>query len=744
MLQTGNSAALTWARAEARRRWRSLAVLGILVGVTAGLALAVLVGSRQNDHALQRLREATNAHDITVFASQTENVEPDWERLRTMPEVDDLAVWLLLIGEVDGEQSVLFGAGDDRWLDEVNRPLVTEGRMYDPAAPDEVVVSESATDEYPIGATIHFTALGSDVLTGGDGSGGPDVTFRVVGAVRTIGQFLFTEQAFVSPGFMAAHAGEFLRVENADLQLRDPAADVAAVQAAVNEVVSEGTPLFDLNVAARRSETTLGVESIALVILAAVIAIAGGLLVAQAAGRSAASIEEDATTLRALGMTDADLRRAILLAHVVTLAATAVTLLAVAIGMSGLFPVGLGRDIHPDVGLHVAWAWILPAVALTMLLTVGGIELAVFRVLRRQSAAPRRSLRPIAALRRLASVPVALGITMAFEPGRGARRMPVRPALIAAVVGVAGVIGTLSINAGIEDALAHPELGGQVSDIVVSSASFDPTLHLDPAWVARIEAAAPGIETAEFGRFASSVGGIGTLVLAIRPTGDDTIPSTGLTLTSGRRPAGPGEVALGPKTARDIGASVGDDVTLDALGTRARVVGIALFPPEVHGGFDDGAWLSPADYDAIDAALEVDPETWLGVEAPEGHEDEALDAITAVLADGSGLAQRAETPIEVANLRNVRTLPVLLAGFLTLLAVASLSHVLATAVRRRARDFAVLRALGLERGPTRAILNAQGTAIATFGLLAGIPIGVLLGREGWPTACRSTTCRRRA
>ena len=143
MVRGRNSAAMTWARAEVRRRWRALAVLGVLVGVTAGLAVAALVGSLQNDNALERLRDATNAHDITVFASQTDNVQPEWDQLRARPEVEDLAIWLLLIGEVDGEQSVLFAPGDDRWLDEVNRPLVTAGRMYDPSAPDEIVVADS-------------------------------------------------------------------------------------------------------------------------------------------------------------------------------------------------------------------------------------------------------------------------------------------------------------------------------------------------------------------------------------------------------------------------------------------------------------------------------------------------------------------------------------------------------------------------------------------------------------------------
>ena len=91
----------------------------------------------------------------------------------------------------------------------------------------------------------------------------------------------------------------------------------------------------------------------------------------------------------------------------------------------------------------------------------------------------------------------------------------------------------------------------------------------------------------------------------------------------------------------------------------------------------------------------------------------------------------AEVPVELANLRNVRTLPVLLAGFLALLAVGALSHVLLTSARRRGHDFAVLRALGLDRWRTRLILNSQATAISVVGLVIGVPLGIVLGRTLW-------------
>jgi ABC-type lipoprotein release transport system permease subunit len=83
-------------------------------------------------------------------------------------------------------------------------------------------------------------------------------------------------------------------------------------------------------------------------------------------------------------------------------------------------------------------------------------------------------------------------------------------------------------------------------------------------------------------------------------------------------------------------------------------------------------------------------------------------------------------------------LPIVLAGFLALLALGAVGHAVATAVRRRRHDLAVLRALGMTRRQTRGVLITQASVLAVVGLAFGIPLGVALGRTVWRVVADST------
>ena len=73
----------------------------------------------------------------------------------------------------------------------------------------------------------------------------------------------------------------------------------------------------------------------------------------------------------------------------------------------------------------------------------------------------------------------------------------------------------------------------------------------------------------------------------------------------------------------------------------------------------------------------------------------------------------------------------MLGTVLAVLAVGTLAHVLLTSVRRRRRDLAVLKTLGLTRPEVLRLVAWQATALAAAALLIGVPLGVIAGRQAW-------------
>jgi hypothetical protein len=262
---------------------------------------------------------------------------------------------------------------------------------------------------------------------------------------------------------------------------------------------------------------------------------------------------------------------------------------------------------------------------------------------------------------------------------------------------------------------------------------------LDPALVSAIADTDGVAAVAVVGRQLVAVDGVGTPTFTVQPPpGADDTPID-LVLTDGREPTEPDEIAMGPATADRLGVGIGDTVTVGESDDRWSIVGLALFPSDVHATFDDGIWMTEEGFGNLELSFTSD-----GVAYPDRSVVVDFDDDTSV-ADGLAALSPitdehfdefgpAEVPAELTNLSNVRTLPVLLAGFLVLLAIGALGHTLATAAHRRSLEFAVLRALGLSKGGSRLVFNTQGTVV---GLVLGVPLGIVLGRIGWGLVAES-------
>jgi FtsX-like permease family len=730
-----------WSRSDLRARAVSLIVLGVLVGVTIGLATAAYDGARRTDTALPRLQEQTNASDAVVFATQMGLFDPDWSKLERRPEVAQIIRWGLAFGNVDGDdEGVLFVPMDDAWLNKVDRPIVVSGRMFDPQAPDEVVVSDDVpplSDGTPVtvGTTFSFTPMTQDAVFG-EPTASPSLDVRVVGIIHTPLSYVFTGGAFLSPGFLAAYGDIAYVAVNAVVQLRHPEGDIGALRRDASADVAEGVPVLDFHVTGRRVTATTDVESAMLRLLAAIVALAGVAFVGQALARSAATIGADAPALRALGMTRRELVAAALWPHIITAGVAVVTTALTAIIASRWFPVGLAAGVDPDRGIQVDVVLVVGAALLAALVTLGVAALGSWRAARSAAERPSRHGLWLAHLPIARPVAFRVGARMGLESGGTGRRGSAWPALVGAVAAVTGVVAIVTVNHGLTDAVAHPEVAGVAWDASVVPVQDDVsiTTGVKPALVETVRRQ-PGVAAVgTIARYVSQIGELGVPVFAeIDP---DEGPSVHLVTLSGRAPRTDDEIVLGPSTARDLGVNVGDSVNLND-GRSAEVVGFGLFPSDVHAQFDEGALVSLKRWSGL-ARQTYDPNNNLTVEmvvavrfADRGHLETQTDALANAMRSTVQYVIPVDQPSELTNLHNVRTLPTVLAIFLAVLGAIAIGHALFSSVYRRRRDFAVMQSLGVTRSGVRAMIAAHATVVGVAGLLVGVPIGLIAGRAGW-------------
>jgi hypothetical protein len=752
-MREGSAAGRLWAWSDVRRRWRSLIVLGLLAGVTAGLALAATEGAQRSATALDRLRDHEGRPDAVLFPSQVGNFEPDWEAVEALPEVEAVLPWALVFGAIDDPELAaedtgpgIFAAVDDRFMGEGNEPVVREGRMFDPDAVDELVITPGVQDvvDLEVGDQVPMTFFTFEQDEGAPPEG-PSVDFEVVGVVTTSNDQLFVGDGMVvaSPGLMAEHGDGIAAIQNADVVLdQDPGA-IERIREDVDEVLGAGTPVLDLDESARRTNTTTNVERGALLAFAAVLIGIGMLLVGQAVVRSAQVLADDAPTLRSLGMPRRAMVLAVLRSHTTTFTVATAAAVVTATLASIWLPVGTAAELDPSRGIVLDPVLTVLFVAGLLVVLVATVVFAGWRATDPDLARRRRSSKdPLASVRRNAPIPVALGTSMAF-PRRGDRRHgTVGPALVGAAVGILGVVGVLTIDRGLEDALDHPERAGVAYD---AYALPPPDLYtpegIDQAYVDDVRAVDEVADAAIIDRLVYDLDGVGVPTFAARPDVGQLSPDFTLVTTEGRAPSTPDEVALGPATMRALDVEIGDTVTFDRGGNELLVVGAALFPHDVHSGFDEGALLTAAGWDArIPPPEEDDSDTsrLLAVRFDDGVDQEAgITALDEAVGEQSAEIAPPDVPPELANLAGVGDLPFLLGLFLAVLAVGAVAHALATSVQRRRGDYAILRTLGMTRRGTRAVLHSQGTTIALVGLVVGIPLGLVIGRTAWSEVASS-------
>jgi len=754
-----------WARTELRRRWLALLVLGVLAGVSAGLATATITGARRTDTAWDRLRDQTHASDAIVFASQAGIFEDDdlhYDRLAALPYVEGVGAFGLWYGESDFGQISGFMTTYGDWLDGLDSHRIVEGRPPAPDAPDEIVISKPsdfgplADTGLELGDTVEVHLLTQQQLLTGDMAEpqGPEVALKIVGVIDgpfNLAAIPSTGDIFVGPAFAERHGPGIAVFSNLMVRLDDPERDVPRLEAEVARLYpGRGVPVYDLATAGKRVTNGTGLERNGLLLFGAAVGLAGLVVLGQALSRSVQSGSGDVPTLVALGFSRQQAAWALALPHLLSVAVAVVVTVVTAVVLSPRYPIGLGRRVEPDVGLHLDLPVLAGGVALVVLALAAGVAVTAWRAAapaREPLWATRRSAVVSALLRLGAPPPMSIGAGLALEPGRGQRALPTRPALVGACAGALGVIGAMTLAAGIGDATSHPERFGSVWDVEVGYQDSP-----DEAYRATTERMAHDPEVTDVARVARLTLPVGDVVLPFYGI-EDVSGSTSFVVLDGRAPERPGEVVLGPDSASTFDVGVDDQIEIGA-GGRFTVVGIGLLPTTAHSSFDQGGWLLPDDMVAATPDSMLPPPTdddptdlteLSDVELRQelfatamvvGRLADGVDVTAAVhrIQDDAGdtvMVTPASEPADQQNLRNVRALPLLFAVFLVALAIGALAHVSSSVLRRRRGELAVLRSLGLTPRQVRACLAWQATTLAVIGVAVGVPLGIAVGRTAW-------------
>lgn len=736
-----------WAGLELRRRWRALLMLTLLVAVAAGTVLAGVAGARRAASVLERLEARTLPTTVLVLPNQPGF---DWAAVRALPGVAALAEFAVTMYGIDGvpDQSACGFPIAQPVMDTVERPVVLAGRLPDPARADEAIVTPGFVQRHGLGVGDRvglrlFTPEQIDATYGTQivpEPEGPVLDTTIVGVVRS---FWFSDTPGgpgmfgPSPGLLAQYRSNLLGARevasvNAMVRLTDGAAGIPAFQAELARLTGQSDiAVIDQTAAAAAAQRTIDFEAGCLLAFALAALAAAAVLVGQTISRFASAAAADLGVLRAVGMRRQEALGAAAAAPVLAVVLGGLAGTGLAMAASPWFPVGSAALLEPAPGfafdplVHVGGAALLAGLAAVA--TVGAAARALATP--GQAAAARRSAVATAAAAIGLPVPVVIGVRFALEPGRGSTALPVRPALLGAVTGVLGVVAALTFSAGVSDAAGNPARFGQTQDLEMFIGQGGTDFVDRPDALLAALAADPDVDAVLDARLAViDLGGTPVSAFTYAPVAGARFP---VVLRSGRLPATADEIVLAPTTAAQLGATTGSAVP--GPGGPLTVTGIGFVPYAGHNNYDSGAWLDPAGYDRLTTGFKF--RTVMISLTPGADPAAAAERLSAVAGAAAGTGSYPVTPpaelVEAALLRNVELLPLLLGAFLALLAAGAVGHALATAVRRRRHDVAVLRALGMTRWQARWLVTTQATVLAVVGLVFGMPLGIALGRTLW-------------
>jgi ABC-type antimicrobial peptide transport system permease subunit len=648
------------------------------------------------------------------------------------------------------------GAADPDLLRGVDRPLLLAGHLPSPKNPFAVTVNQLATeaDHLHVGSTVRLYAYSLAQIQSGNLTGavehvpvpkGPSYAVRVAAIVRSpedvtavaplearIGVIyegdrdMYMTSAFLSR--LAAGIGlpvqQFSGINLVGVRLRNGMGDFAKFAAAAtaiggNNVFPSPGNVYGFQQAAASAEQGIHLDVVALLLFGGLAAMVTFALVGQGVARQSLLESEDYATLRSLGATRAQISHIVLLRSGLIGASGAALAFVVAMAASPLMPVGLARqaDVHP--GFAVDLAVLVPG-ALAIGVAIVSWALAAFMVFNKRSGSAadgRRLAYRRAAWAQLSKSPLppeaVIGTRLALEPGTGRTAVPVMTAMLTGALAVAMLAAALTFGTSLNHLVTSPRQQGWNWDALVGNPNdLNDRIAQDGKLLAH-------------DRFVGAYSAIAIL--------------------DGHPPQADDQIVFGPQTLKKLHRSVGQSVKISTPQgvLTLKIVGRVIVPSVgdlFSNEIGDGGWVyGPAvrkqqaqQQAASSGASNATPPTVFNLFAVRYAKGVAPNTAYASLRDQFGPIVMRWLPSEdVLNLESVDWLPFILAGLVGLLGAAIVGNTLITSVRRRSRDLAVLKTIGLTPRQVASVIAWQATTFSFVALIVGVPLGIVAGRWAW-------------
>jgi hypothetical protein len=771
-------------RATAQRSWRTVLTVALIGGLLGAVALGAVAGARRTGSAYGRYLAATKASDAFVNVPGKLPGAPATQPIKLIEALPGITASDAYVGL--NANPVVAGRIRDSFLTNSltvsvdgayftrDRMTVLAGRLPWLHATREIALSPGIAHLFGVGVgglvTYQFYRLNPVDY---QSTPGQRLTFRVTGIVDIppvlVDQSDEQDGGVLPPGAVREVLPYYVfswvgvRLDHGTAGIEALQHHLASLATTVQQRYFAKTHQREngLNFAVApqdvvRSEVrqAIGPQVVALTVFGAIAALAMLVLAEQALAQLVSRSAQDISVLRALGGSRAQTALAACLPGVVAILGATILAVAGAVALSPLAPVGQVRQFDPARGVQ-ADGLVLGAgsalLAVVLLATLAVMGVRATRPVTRQDRERPSAVAHAAAAAGLPA-PAVVASRNALEPGSGQQAVPVRATLLGSIAAVTAVIAAAVFGASLTGLVSHPARYGWNWQILIQAEGGYG--NFTPGVMNRLVGGQPTVAAwSSFGFSQLTIDDRVVPVLGLQQDRGSLEPPT----SSGQPLTDNGQIELGAVTLRQLGKKVGDTVLVGRRPYRRplTISGVVTLPSfgvaiSQHVSLGQGAMLSEQ------ALLAAQGLHSVGAQSAADSSQAAPSAVAIDLVPGTSAAQRAAlvhritsanpdgTPggtyqltlhharaASIVNATQMGGQPLALALGLAAAALLSLALTVLTSVRRRRRELALLKTLGMTRRQLRSIVAWQTTLTLVIALVVGVPLGVAAGRWAW-------------